>query len=68
MVIIGLDTILIAPITENLCDEEICHPRCFKNFNLKAFVKYKSNGNAWITSREFESYVLDLNKEMRIKR
>jgi len=44
------------------------NPRCFKNFNVSSFVHYKANSKAWVTTNEFQSYVRDLDKEMRNKR
>lgn len=40
------------------------NPRCFKHFNVSAFVDYRANGNAWITSVEFLRFIHKLDAEM----
>ena len=40
-------------------------PRCFgKTFNPNSLVHYKSNANAWMTTREFHDFLESLNKQM----
>lgn len=46
---------------------KFANPRCFKNFNKDAFVDYYYNGKAWMTSKEYVSYIEKFDNEMREK-